>query len=105
MNRVAHTEECPLSEHHEISGDTRLGEGSVPEGARFHCLRPPGRVWKVEGPSLRTGQKWSSESEGGILQEGSGLEQTVDFGENLHLILRTQMEYDARTRVCEARGR
>jgi hypothetical protein len=72
----AETEECPLSEHYEISGESRLGEGSVPVGARFRCLRPLGRVrdtkWcvsiQIEGPSLRTGQKLSSESEGGILQ-------------------------------------
>jgi hypothetical protein len=74
LNKAADTEECPLSEHYEVSGGTRLGEGSVPEGARFRCLRPPGRVRKVERPSLRTGQKLSSESEGGILQEGFGSE-------------------------------
>ncbi len=34
-----------------ISGATRLGEGSVPEGANLRRLRPQGRVRKFERPS------------------------------------------------------
>jgi hypothetical protein len=32
INRVAHTEECPLSEHYEISGGPVLAKGVSPKG-------------------------------------------------------------------------
>ncbi len=62
------TEKWPWSEHYEVFGATRLGEGSVPVGARFRCLRPPGRVRKIERSSHRTGQKLRSERVRGIFQ-------------------------------------
>ncbi len=41
------TEKCPWSERYGVFGATRFGEGSVPEGAGFRCLRPLGRIDKA----------------------------------------------------------
>ncbi len=65
-------EKCPWSEHYGVFGATRLGEEpvlslpkeSVPEGARLRCLRPLGRVRKIERLSLRRGQKLCTEGRG-----------------------------------------
>jgi hypothetical protein len=51
----------------DLSGGPVLAKGLSPAGARLHCPRPAGRVWRVEGPSLRTGQKVPAVNEKGIV--------------------------------------
>ena len=58
------------------------------EGARLHCLRPSGRVWRVERPSLRTGQKLRTVNERGhfsVATNASALSQFLSLAEHTEI--------------------